>query len=202
VNSSAANKVNQATEQGLGGFEDFYDVDSVQPQEEPGNSQGTAQPTEKFVGIAQWLTVEEAAKRLEISQNAIIKRLGKGKLPGRKVAGQYGEKWMVDPSGLPQEIHVQIAEEQPAETKEEPGTSKGTASQGQEQPAGHDSIAQKSFDILADVIRQQTEQIKLQNELIKNLSTQVQNKDSEIKLLTDSHHKPGWWANFCSWFKA
>lgn len=197
MNSSSAAAPNQSTGATLEGLDDFYDVESSPSQELPGNSNGTAQAEEKNLGIARWLTVDEAAKRLEISSNAVIKRLGKGKLVGRKVPGQFGEKWMVDPGCLPQEVHVQIAEE---ETKEEPGSSTGTDSQGQEQPRQHDTITQKSFDVLSDVIRHQTEQIKLQNEMIKHLSGQVQEKDSQIKLLTDSQHNAGWWARFCSWF--
>ena len=196
MNSSSAATPNQSTGVTLEGLDDFYDVESSTSQELPGNSTGTSHAGEKNLGIARWLTVEEAAKRLEISANAVIKRLGKGKLVGRKVPGQFGEKWMVDPGCLPQEVHVQIAEE---ETREEPGDSTGTDTQRQEQPR-HDAITQKSFDVLSDVIRHQTEQIKLQNEMIKHLSGQVQEKDSQIKLLTDSQHKAGWWARFCSWF--
>ena len=194
MNSSPAQKLNQSLGQSLEGLEGFY-------EEEPGDSQSTAHPGEKFLGIARWLTVEEAAKRLEISSNAVTKRLNKGKLAGRKVAGQFGEKWMVDPSGLPQEIHVQIAEEQPSRAEEEPGNSQGTASPIQEEPSKQESIAEKSFDLFGEVIRQQTEQIKLQNEMIKHLCAQVQDKDAAIKLLTDSQHKKGWWSRFCSWFK-
>jgi hypothetical protein len=197
VNSSSAATPKQPISATLEGLDDFYDVESSPSQALPGDSKGTADDSEKILGIARWLTVEEAAKRLEISANAIIKRLGKGKLVGRKVPGQFGEKWMVDPSCLPQEVHVQIAEE---ETREQPGNSTGTDTTGQEQPQQHDTIAQKSFDVLSDVIRQQTEQIRLQNEMIKHLSGQVQEKDSQIKLLSDSRHKAGIWTRFCSWF--
>lgn len=197
MNSSSAATPNQLTGAALEGLDDFYDVETSPSQELPGNSTGTAHAGEKNLGIARWLTVEETAKRLEISSNAVIKRLGKGKLVGRKVPGQFGEKWMVDPGCLPQEVHVQIADEEP---KEEPGDSTGTDSPGREQPQQRDAITQKSFDVLSDVIRHQTEQIKLQNEMIKHLSGQVQEKDSQIKLLTDSQYQAGWWARFCSWF--
>jgi len=200
VKSSAVREGNDPTGPTLEGLEEFYDVDSIPGKELPGNSQGTAQTSDNFLGIAQWLTVEEAAKRLEISSNAVIKRLGKGKLAGRKVPGQFGEKWMVDPAGIPQEIHVQIAEEQPRQPQEEPGSSQGTANPGEAQPSQNEGIAQKSFDVLADVIRQQTEQIKLQNEMIRYLAGQVEAKDGEIKLLTDNQKKPGRWSGFWKWF--
>jgi len=200
VKNSSASNVNVPAGHALEGLEEFFDAELSADQEVPGNSKGIAQALENFTGIAQWLTVEEAAKRLEISPNAVIKRLGKGKLAGRKVPGQFGEKWMVDPSGLPQEVHVHLSEEQPAPTPEAPGNSQGTASTSKEQPSINDAIAKQSFEVLADVIRQQTEQIKLQNEMIRHLSIQVQEKDGQLKLLTDSQHKVGWWARFSSWF--
>lgn len=200
MKSSSAANMDVPSGHTLDGLEEFYDAELSANQEVPGNSQGTAKGLENFTGIARWLTVEEAAKRLEISPNAVIKRLGKGKLAGRKVPGQFGEKWMVDPSDLPQEVHVHISEEQPDPPPEAPGNSQGTASTSQEQPSVSDSIAKQSFDVLADVIRQQTEQIKLQNEMIKHLSVQVQEKDGQLKFLTDSQHKRGWWARFASWF--
>lgn len=197
MNSSSAAKQNHHSGDALEGLENFYDVEILAAKEVTGSSKGTAHSPENVSGIAQWLTVEEAARRLEISQNAVIKRLGKGKLHGRKVPGQFGEKWMVDPSGLPEEVHVQFTEEQPGAAPETPGNSKGTASEGKEQPLQSEQSTPQSFDILAEVIRQQTEQIKLQNDMIKYLSSQVQEKDGHIKLLT---HKRSGWPRFWSWF--
>jgi hypothetical protein len=201
VNSSAATNANQTPGDVLEGLEDFYEVEVSAAEEVPGNSKGTAQTAQDLTGTAHWLTVEEAARRLEISPNAVIKRLGKGKLAGRKVPGQFGDKWMVDPSGLPQEVHVHLTEEQPSPAQEGPGNSRGTAREERAQPSPNDQLAQKSFDVLAEVIRQQTEQIRLQNDMIKHLSTQVQEKDGQIKLLTDTHQQStSWWAKFSAWF--
>jgi hypothetical protein len=32
------------------------------------------------------------------------------------------------------------------------------------------------------------------------LESKLEEKNSQIKLLTDSQRKPGWWAKFSSWF--
>jgi len=32
------------------------------------------------------------------------------------------------------------------------------------------------------------------------LESQLQDREKEVKLLTDSQHKAGWWARFSSWF--
>jgi len=157
------------------GLEDLFDVSSVQAV--PDYAQGTAsKPEGCSLGIAHWLTVEEAAKRLDISPNAVIKRLGKGKLAGQKIPGQFGEKWLVDPAGLPQEIQVDFAATNDENAEAVPGTSRGTASAEQEQPAFDKGIAQKSIDVLAEVIRQQTEQIRLQNELSNICQSRIYKK--------------------------
>ncbi len=191
--ASDSNSYQPADTQGLEAL-----FEEQQPKELPGNSFDTDQDAGNDLGcakgIAQWLTVEEAARRLSISPNAVIKRLGKGKLDGRKVPGQFGEKWMINSEAVPQEVTVEFSEEQ-----EVPGDSFGTARSKLEQPVADQGIAQKSLEVLAEVIRQQTEQIKLQNDVIKHLSEQIQDRDHKLKLLTDSKHQQGWWTQFCSW---
>ncbi len=68
------------------GLDDIFDISTGIDKEVPGSSQGTARMAECATGTAHWLSVEAAAKRLSISANAVIKRLGKGKLTGKKVA--------------------------------------------------------------------------------------------------------------------
>ncbi len=202
---AVAGTSNNAPTQSLEGFDQFYAVSGGPGREQPGNSKGTASTGQEqpgyAEGIGRWLTVEEAAKRLGISANAVIKRLGKGKLHGRKVAGQFGEKWLVDPDAVPQEVTIELSDSEYEEVaQEQPGNSKGTASTGREQPGNAEGIARKSIDVLGEVIRQQTEQIKVQNEVIRQLVDQVRDKDSQLKLLTTSQQKTGWWNRFCSWF--
>lgn len=207
LNSACSNQSNAAPVTSVDGLDELYDVSPDTAEVQAAHSQGTAYESQEqpsyAQGIEQWLTVEEAGRRLGISANAVIKRLGKGKLPGRKVAGQFGDKWLVDPEAIPKEIHVELSDTNPEDIpREQPGSSSGTAFGSQEQPGYAQGIAQKSLDVLGEVIRQQTEQIKVQNEVIKQLVDQVREKDQQIKLLADSQHKaPGWWARFCLWLK-
>jgi hypothetical protein len=102
VNSSAAENLNDPTSLALDGLEGLYDVESVIPEAHPanssatakdvlGNPQGTSEIDQNNLGTADWLTVEQAAKKLSITANAVIKRLNKGKLAGTKVPGQWGD---------------------------------------------------------------------------------------------------------------
>jgi hypothetical protein len=181
------------------------DADKV-TWEQPGRSLGMASneqtlPVNKL-GKASWVSVEQAAALLGISSNAVIKRLNKGKLLGEKVPGQFGLKWTVNPSCLPQQIQVEVesAEEQPETVWEQPGNSTGTAFHVKALPGTSEGYASESLQILAQVIQTQNDQIQAQTELIKHLTDEIRERDNQVKLLTDSQHKPGWWAKFSSWF--
>ncbi len=49
---------------------------------------------------ANWLSVAQAARRLEVSPRAIQKRCASGTLPARRVPGARGEVWEVSTQGL------------------------------------------------------------------------------------------------------
>lgn len=189
-------------------FDDFF---------EEGNSTGMAQAdTECSTGtneksqeepgttedLSGWVTVDEAAARLSISNNAVTKRLNKGRLKGKKVPGQYGDVWMIHPSGLPEEIQIRIEpeEESTGSSEERTGRDQGTPQDQQEGTSrAAVGIADKAFDLLSEVVKQQTEQIRSQTAVIDALSEHLKRKDEEIKLLTDGR-KSGWWGRFSSWF--
>lgn len=189
---------------------DFPELYENTARAQPGTAQSTAGncPTEA------WLTVEETAKQLNISGNAVVKRLGKGKLRGRKVPGQYGDKWLVDSSSLPEKI---ILEFEPGRAEEQPGNSTGTARNTPEEPGESDNewndsspkeaipgtahnIHGDTIKVFGEIIQTQNEQLKRQNELIFHLTEELRYRDNEIKLLTDSQHKRSGWSRFWIWF--
>ena len=53
-----------------------------------------------------WITVREAAARLDVSRDTVLRRLNGGKLVGEKTRSRYGQQWRVrwpPPSELPQD---------------------------------------------------------------------------------------------------
>jgi len=148
----------------------FVDViDEEIPEGIPAQNQGSP------VEIPQGIPVEEAAKLLGTSSRAVLKRLQKGTLKGHKVASKFGDKWLVDPEGIPaqnQGVPVEIPEGIPAQNQGVP------------------------VEIVQELLRK-VEALTYRNGY---LEAQLAEKDTHIKLLTDSHHKPGWWARFSSWF--
>ena len=125
-------------------------------------------------------TVDEAAAHLGISSKTVLRRLQKGTLRGHKVAGQYGLEW-------------RVAQDTPGQTTNPP----------QDKP-GQDSIEIVRLKTTVELMSAEMKELKqqLQGASYRNgyLEAQLEGRDREIKLLTDSQHKRGWWARFSSWF--
>lgn len=176
------------------GFEDLL------VEEEPGIAQGSAQISAgaskeepgSAQGLAPGVPVDDAAKRLGISTNAVLKRLRKGKLRGRKVSGQFGEHWLVDVTDVPEPIEIEL--------EAEPGSAQGTAQTGEDQEEAKPGSAQGTALGLPDRERELLQlvvNLSKENGALQALLTE---REQQIKLLTDSQHKRGGWSRFWSWF--
>ena len=115
------------------GLDDFFASEELKaiPREEPGIACSAVKAsTWDDQASPDGVPVDQAAKLLGISANAVVKRLNKGKLSGFKVAGQFGQKWMVNRSDLPAEaiqIEFDSSEAMPQDSEEQPGSAQGTA---------------------------------------------------------------------------
>jgi hypothetical protein len=96
-------------------------------------------------------------------------------LKGHKVAAQYGLEWLV--------------------TQDNPQPQPRTG-------ADNTEIIQlkTKLELMTDELKELKQQ--LQGASFRNgyLEAQMEGRDRDIKLLTDSQHKRGWWAKFSSWF--
>lgn len=151
------------------------------------------------------ITVEEAARLLNISSNAVCKRLRKGTLIGKKIVGKFKDEWLVEGAGLIEILNVEFdkAEDSPASNASASST---VQDQTKESPDpvqdGPDSMSR-----ILDLVEKQSAKLEaaagqigyLQAQL-EAQTKQLQIKDDQLKLLTDSQHKQGWWARFVSWF--
>jgi len=138
-------------------------------------------------GPTEGLPVEDAAKLLGISAKTVKDRLRKGTLTGFKKKDRFGEKWMVVLPGPTDSVGGGIPR---------PTDSVQVGSPYQVGPTDEQSA----------VIDAYKEQIKeLQNKLdaaayrLGYLEHERETHVEQIKLLTDSQHKPGWWARFTRW---
>jgi hypothetical protein len=113
-----------------------------------------------------------------LSIKTIKDRLRKGTLTGFKKRDRFGEKWMVC---LGTEYQVVP----------------GPTDQGYQVVPGPTEVFSELQPLLALLENKDRE---LQAASFRNgyLEAQLAERDQQIKLLTDSQHKPSWWARLCA----
>ena len=207
------------------GFEQIYQQELKQVQADPGpaqddpTSQVQTAPDQKVqLDPTQGIPLEDAAKLLGLHVDTVRKRLQKGKIKGFKVADKFGEKWLVLKVELERPRPIQgcptlQVQADPDQIQIDPiHDAEVVMDQAHDDPA-HQAQADPSLNHALDrllsslekkdvVIEGQAHQLKAAGDVIMYLRSQIEDRDSQLKLLTDSQHKTGWWAGFCSWFKA
>ena len=167
---------------------------------------GQAQATPDQIG----LEIEQAAKLLGVSNRTILRRLQKKTLEGFKINGPFGPEWRVSEKALttlgnPLATLGQATPDLAIATRGQPRTTpiqlvlhdidEGEAELAQKDSANSQAFTTTNIDV-ADLL------LKLEGASyrIGYLESKLEEKNSQIKLLTDSQRKPGWWAKFSSWF--
>lgn len=152
------------------------------------------------------ITVEQAASLLGISTNAVCKRLRKGVLKGTKKPGKFKDEWLVEGKGL-----IKVVELDFTPVQDSPSESVDDSRSFQDQtPPSPSSLQDSSPELLQliDLVEKQAAKLEIAAGQIGYLQAQLESqtnlleaKDSQIKLLTDSQEKQGWWKQLCSWFQ-
>lgn len=145
------------------------------------------------------VSTDEAARRLGISTRAVIKRLKTGTLHGFRDDDKPRAEWR---------IYWKEPGSEPVGVGSFRGTGKGTS-----EPVGSSTdnpeaqVSEMGSSYLVDLNTRLLEQIQaltyrngyLESQLSEREKDIIE-RDEKMKLLTDSQHKPGWWAKFSSWF--
>ena len=208
------------------GFSDFFQSTAADIRKdsevEPDRNQDGSKPEPV-------LSLKEAVEFYKISEKTIRLHIKDGKIPARKEEGPRGLEWRIYPQGIPKDIpavestslepeYVQVGSDvsETATTVEDDGT---TVEPVRYQPGStpeptwyndakitgaFQEPVQQSFapelKSLLEVITKQAEKLEAASMRIGYLEARTENYEKEIKLLTDSQHKRGWWARFGSWF--
>lgn len=143
-----------------------------------------------------WVTVIEAASFIKKSERT-IQRYAKGKKIKSKT-DEFGRLliWLPTNADIPVtsiSTVATIANNNPSvATRFEDVATRADSSSD----AATVSDSQRLWDLLAE------KDAKIEALLMRNgyLQAQMETSQETIKLLTDSQHKPGWWAKFSSWF--
>lgn len=182
------------------GMDDLFEEGSAENQKAKLLDSATAADCDfgSAKGLAAWFSIEDASRRLGISKNAVQKRLKRGKLIGKKTSGPFGDIWLVDLSSENQVLEIEFENPEGSVEAEEAKPS-GSASEQQDFEGSAKGLAGRTeieFAWQMELLNR-VERLSLENGQLKAL---LQEREKEVRLLTDSQQKSGWWAKFSSWF--
>lgn len=203
----------------IDGLEEVFDLDSPTELSEADRTEQD-QTTENSRSVQDGspelkhpLSVEEAAQILGISSNAVCKRLRKGTLVGQKIPGKFKEEWLIEGVDIIEVLNVDFStdgEDSPTELSEADRTEQDQTTENsgsvQDDP-GSVQGGMAAVARLVDLVEKQAAKLEAASGQIGYLQARLESqtnlletREAEIKLLTDSQSKAGWWLRFCSWF--
>jgi len=149
--------------------------------------------------VQQEMSVVEAAQILNVDRRSVVRLLNWSKLSGRK---DSRGKWFVDRQSVLRRLDALDSVQCEAVDVQDGVQPDESGVQDSVQP-----VESGVQDTTLQIIKDQAEQLKnayhyldAATARVLYLQQQLEQKDQEIKLLTDSQHKGGWWARFSSWF--
>jgi excisionase family DNA binding protein len=177
------------------GLDDLFAEPVTRTDNNPDNAarldSSAKSPDDGQVTDLYW-TPQEAAKFFAVSVRTIRRRLQDGSLSGYKLTGVNGPEWRVNP--------VTRTDNNPdsAVKPDSPASDSVTVSAQDNAP-----MIEKLFDYLHEkdeLIQAKEKDLQTASATIGYLKAQIETQEKQLKLLTDSQHKRGWWAKFSSWF--
>lgn len=173
----------------VAGLEEVFEIDTsvIEGSDQPNSTVRSFAP----VG----LTIKQASEHYGLAIPTIRLKIKTGEIPATKVNGPKGPEWRVFPEGVPaDEGKGEITDSQPDSTVVE------ALYEADRRVA--EGFHQANMNVAALIKSNQELISKLEAVTYRNgyLEAQLSEKESQIKLLTDSQHNAGWWGRFCSWF--
>ena len=186
------------------GLDDLFGVESV------GVSDTVQDTVQGNVGHVQdngpdEISVLEASKLLNVDRRSVVRLLNWQKLSGRK--DERG-RWIVNKQSV---LNRKLDQDTIQDAASDTVLVEVQDSVLQSDASVQDSVLQSDAsvqDSVLELVKQQGDQLKqaysyldAATARIMYLQEQLEQKDQQIKLLTDSQHKPSWWSKFSAWFK-
>ena len=164
------------------GLEDFLEVEAID-----NNSDVSCEGLDPD---QDYWTVEEASRNLSVSQRTIFRRLKKGTLTGFKIDGTFGEEWRIEP----------IDKDHDKGSEKSRPVQDTTYDTRQDEKQTRDPNIESEIQFLKDLVKNQSSQLEAASNVIVYMKSQLETKDDQIKLLTDSKHQSSLWDKLTNWF--
>ena len=182
------------------GLDHLFEPVSDTVQVNVGRVQDSVQPVVQDT-VQSEITVLEASRLLNVDRRSIVRLLHWQKLSGRK---DESGKWLVDRNSVRARLEssdtVQVNVGRVQDTVQLEVLDSVLSEIESDLDVSSSKNDQVQDTVLA-IVQQQSEQLKnaytyldAATARILYLQQQLENKDQEIKLLTDSQHKAGWWS--------
>lgn len=183
------------------GFDSLLEVQEAAVVEVQESDHEEVQEPDASVLQGYW-TTDEAARELGLSQRTIFKRLKDGSLTGFRIKGKFKKEWRIKPT-VPIRKVIEGVPEAEEPSSESSGINGEKVQEGLQEPLANSSRSDSrisDLDKLLTVIHEKDRQLQAATFRNGYLEAQLEAKEREIKLLTDSQHKPSFWKGFWSWF--
>lgn len=171
------------------GLEDFFDVELAEGQAVAGPPVADGQPE------GQTVTIAETAEILGITRRSALRLVQEGKLAGAK-DGQG--QWLVKTDS----IQTRLQAKSLTSSQAEPVAVEVDEGHGQGWTGGQDQGQQEILKELLAKLEVLTYRNGYLESQLRERENDLSERDQQIRLLTDSQHKPGWWARFKKWCSA
>lgn len=184
--TEAARDLNVLTAATTEGLEELFDVEVAEGQAVARPPVDEGQPEGQTVNIA------EAAEILGITRRSALRLIQEGKLAGAK-DGQG--QWLVKTAS----IQTRLQAKNLTSSQTEPVAVEVAEVHGQGWPGGQVQGQQEILKELLTKIEALTYRNGYLESQLRERENDLSERDQQIKLLTDSQHKAGWWARFKKW---
>ncbi|HNB22703.1 MAG TPA: helix-turn-helix domain-containing protein [Candidatus Melainabacteria bacterium] len=169
---------------------------------------------------ADGISLEEAARLLGLHMDTVRKRLQKGKIKGFKVADKFGEKWLVhkdelasakviqqpimpEAQAVPETIHAYSVDQiqaDPTESTDDPVVEIELGPEQAQRDPTQNTRDDHEYQRLITIIESQAHQLKAAGDVIVFLRSELEDKNGQLKLLTDqSAKRTGFWSRVRDW---
>lgn len=178
--------INQALAQpvSLNGLDEVFEIDSTLIE----------RSDQADMTVISGLTIKQASEHYKLAIPTIRLKIKTGNIPAKKINGPKGPEWRIFPNGMPtpaDNLAIVDSEDDDRviEALCEPDS---TVSEG---------FHQAHINLAALIKSNQELVSKLEAVSYRNgyLEAQLAEKESQIKLLTDSKQSCGRWERFCRW---